>query len=407
MSFLPSVRVALGALLISACTHGAIVPAPAIDARGRFLRDTLVMAAPTHGLYAGTTVTLAAQVWRAGAAVPDSLATVHWTVRDVRQAWVTASGTLVALEHGKVTLVAESGVLQSVQELEIRENPIDRLDIGSQRATLAIGDTARIITRLTSRDGTPVPDARVHYAVSSRGLGSDAGATIDEHGRFVARTPGSYTVLAAVGTVASQTTIVVPAPMNRAWPEPMEDLEIVEPTYQPYVGTFGVMRAEGRPALRNETRLVPAVRWTSSDSTVARIAPDGTIAFVNEGRVTIAAEAGGKRAERKLTVRRDAAAHLSLRIGEHDIRVGDAVPLVEQIWQRGGTPIRDARVNYGVVTHGARPVRGAVEITEDGRFIARTPGVYTIIAEIGGVADQATVVVRRSSSVANAQRVDR
>jgi hypothetical protein len=365
------------------------------------LRDTLVITEPAHGLYAGTTVQLVGDVWRRGEAVPDSQATVHWTVRDVRHGWITANGTLVLLDAGKVTLVAESGVLQSVQELVIEENPVDRVEIVPDTITrLAVGDTGRFRARLTTDDRTTRSDARVHYAVATRGLGPEAGATIDERGRFVSRRPGIYTVIAAVGTVASRATVVVPSPTNRDWPEQMDELEIAELPFQPYVGTFGVMRAEGRPALRSETRVVEAARWATSDTTIARIAADGTVAFVGEGRVTITAETGGRQAERKLWVRRDAAARMTFRVGEHGIQVGDAVPLGEKIWQKGGVPIRDARVNYGIVAHTSPPKPDAVEITENGVFIARRPGVYTIVAELGGIADQVTVVVRRSESVA-------
>ena len=398
--FRPSPLLPLAAALLSACAGAVQSYAPAVDAEGRFLRDTIVIGSPQHGLYAGTTVQLAADVWRSGQGAPDSAATIHWTVRDVRHGWVAENGTLVLLGRGKVTLVATSGVLESVRELEIEDNPVEHIDIVPDAITqVAPGDTARFAVRLTT-DRRPTPDARVHYTISSRGLGPEIGATIDAGGRFVARRPGIYTVLAAIGTSASQATVVVPAPTSRGWPEQMVELEIAELPFQPYVGTFAVLQAIGRPALRNDVRAVSAARWQTSDSTIARIAPDGTVAFVGEGRVTISAEAGGMRAERKLWVRRDAAAHMAFRVGEHDIQVGDAVPLGEQLWQKGGVPIRDARVNYGVVAHTARPEPDAVEITEDGVFIARRPGVYTIVAELGGIADQVTVVVRRTESVA-------
>jgi hypothetical protein len=391
----------LAVALLPACAPSVQTVAPAVDARGRFLRDTLVIAAPANGLYAGTTMRLSAEVWRSGEAVPDSQADVHWTVRDVRHGWIAENGTLVLLTGGTLTVVAESGVLQSVQELEIEENPVAHVEIVPDATTrVAVGDTSRFVARPMTESHMALPDARVHYTVASRGLGPDAGAVIDDAGRFVARRPGIYTVMAVVGTVASQAIVIVPAPRDKSWPESMDELEIAELPFQPYVGTYGVMRAEGRAALRNDVREVAAVRWSSDDTTVARITSDGTVAFVGDGRVTIAAEVGGARAERNLNVRRDAAARLTFRVGEHDIHVGDEVPLGEQIWQRGGMPIRDARVNYGIVSHTDHPSPNAVEITEAGVFIARVPGVYTIIAEFGGIADQATVVVRSRESVA-------
>lgn len=391
----------LALLMLTACASAVRAPMPAVDSQGRFLRDTIVIGSPSHGLYAGTTVRVGAHVWRQGAAAPDSDATVHWTVRDVRHGWVAEDGTLVLLESGTLTLVAESGFLQSVVELEIAENPVDALEIASSGIThLAPGDTATFSVRLTSDEDERRPDVRVHYAVATRGLGPEAGASIDEDGRFVARRPGIYTIIAAVGSAASHATVVVPAASSREWPEELEELEITELPFQPYVGTYAVMHAEGRPSLRRERHEVETVRWSTSDSAVARIATNGTVAFVGEGRVTIVAASGGRRAERTLTVRRDAAAHMTFRVREHDIHVGDAVPLGERIWQKGGMPIRDARVNYAIVAHTTGAMPDAAAITDEGVFIARRPGVYTIIAELGGIADQATIVVRRPESVA-------
>src|SRR5690606_29744374 len=141
----------LVAALLSACAGAVQSYAPAADAEGRFLRDTIVIANPDVGLYAGTTVPLSADVSRRGQAAPDSEATIHWTVREGRHAWVAENGTLVRLGRGKVTLVATSGVLEWVRELEIEENPIERVEIVPPAITrVALGDTARFSVRLTS-----------------------------------------------------------------------------------------------------------------------------------------------------------------------------------------------------------------------------------------------------------------
>jgi hypothetical protein len=91
-------------------------------------------------------------------------------------------------------------------------------------------------------------------------------------------------------------------------------------------------------------------------------------------------------------------------VDARDITTGEAVPLREQLWQKGGMPIRDARVNYGIVVHDRELPPDAARITEDRRFIARWPGVYTIIAELGGVSDQATIVVREREALARPTR---
>jgi hypothetical protein len=75
-----------------------------------------------------------------------------------------------------------------------------------------------------------------------------------------------------------------------------------------------------------------------------------------------------------------------------DIRVGDSVKVNVQIWARGGLPVKDARPNFAILAEGTE--RPKASISEDGVFVAEEPGVYTIIAEIGGLADKTTIAVR-------------
>ena len=58
-------------------------------------------------------------------------------------------------------------------------------------------------------------------------------------------------------------------------------------------------------------------------------------------------------------------------------------------------------MNYAIVAHGAgtAPVKAA--ISDDRVFVAQTPGVYTIIAEINGLASRTTLVVRARASDRN------
>lgn len=390
---------------ICGCATSAAHPSHVRDARGRFLTDTLVIAAPAYGMYAGTTVPLEGEVWRGGSPRPDGTAAIHWSVRDVARGWVSESGTLVLLKPGKVTLVAESGTLRTERSIAIEENPVGRVELVPSNTTGAgLADTVRFITRLTTDSEMPLPDARVHYAIASRGMGMAPGATIDDSGRFVAERPGVYTVVAAVGDIAAHATVIVPGAVPKEHRQPVHDLRIEAPDDQPYAGTFAVLRATGRGGPDDDRRPVWAPIWSSSDSAIATVADDGVVSFLDDGRVTIAAEAGGARAERKFAVRRDAAAHMALRVDGRDITTGEVVPLREQLWQRGGMPIRDARVNYGIVVHDRELPPDAARITEDRQFIARMPGVYTIIAELGGVSDQATIVVREKEALARPRR---
>jgi len=115
--------------------------------------------------------------------------------------------------------------------------------------------------------------------------------------------------------------------------------------------------------------------------------------FEAPGRVTITVEHGPKTASHTFTVTRNPAAKLVLSTNVRDVFPGDTVKLKTDIWARGAELVRGARVNYGVIARTAEAVGGAT-VLEDGSFVATRPGVYTIVAEFGGLADTRTIMVQ-------------
>jgi hypothetical protein len=399
---LPHARALAAALalpVLAACAGTAPPRVAPMLARG-YAVDTIVIAPITLGAYAGSTIPLSAELWQRGDTLPTRDVPVHWSSDRVERAWVAEGGTLVLLEPGKVTLTAQYATLRSRLVVEVRPSPAASVTLASDAGSRVVyaGDTVRFHATVQGEEKQPVLDARVHYAVASRGLRHVEGATVDAEGRLVARHPGVYTVVAASGRVAATATILVSAREGAyaaSSPSvPVRRVEIADVDFEPFVGTAFPLRAEvWTPEGRAGADAAPVV-WTSSDPAIALVDEHGTVAFRGTGRVTIAAEAGGKRATRKFNVRRDAGAHMALTINRGDLRVGDSVRLTEEVWQMGGMPIRDARVNFAVVGHGGSADPASVTISEDRVFVARAPGIYTIIAELGGLAEQTTLVVR-------------
>jgi hypothetical protein len=82
---------------------------------------------------------------------------------------------------------------------------------------------------------------------------------------------------------------------------------------------------------------------------------------------------------------------MALRVGK-DVKVGDRVRVQVDAWARGGSRVMDAPVTFAVAA-ASRSSSGA-SISSDGVFVARAPGVYTIIAAVAGKGDRQTVLVR-------------
>jgi hypothetical protein len=384
------------AFVLAACAPQAVPVASAPMPTRGFAHDTIVIAAPARGLYTGTTLPLTAALWLRGQTEPAAGERVHWTSDRVDRAWVADDGRLVVIAPGKVTLTAQYAHLESRLSLVVRENPASAVELSHDGgAVVRMGDTVRFAARVRA-GGDALPDAGVHFAVSARGVPHARSAAIDATGLFVARAPGLYTVVAASGRAAATSTVLVSsgsATYAASAPLTVNRVEIDEPGFEPLAGTAFPLAATlwigGARAQATGTQ----VAWASSNPSVARVDEHGIVVFLAPGHATITVQAGERRASRRFNVRRDAAAHMALTVNASDLEVGKAVKLREEVWQRGGMPIRDARVNYAVVSHGAAGDTPPT-ISEERLFIASAPGVYTIIAELGGIAEQTTVVVR-------------
>jgi hypothetical protein len=137
----------------------------------------------------------------------------------------------------------------------------------------------------------------------------------------------------------------------------------------------------------------PRMHWASSDEDVAWVGQNGVVVFTGPGRVTITGEHGKHAASKTFDVERNPAARLVMLANVREVFAADTVSLRTEIWARGGQMVRNPRVNYAVISRTSATAGGAT-VLEGGRFLAKTPGVYTIVAEFGGLADTRTIMVQ-------------
>ncbi|MBC7788595.1 MAG: Ig-like domain-containing protein [Anaerolineae bacterium] len=393
--------IALSVGLSAACASAPQSVASTSEAQPNgYNADTIVVQHPKFGMYAKTSLRLEAQVWKKGERAPSLAEPLHWSSSNINVAWVSESGVLTLLSPGKAILTAKSGTIRSIKNILVQPNPVARIELApaTQDAVYA-GDIVRLVARVETGDGTRIPDTRLAYAVNLRGMPHTAGVMISGEGLFTAERAGDYLVIAASGGISGHTAIrVLPRPSTGQVASSsaivVRKLEIEDVNFEGVIGTSIPLRAmvgtggSKRPLRESE------VAWTSSDTASAWVDALGVVTFRKNGRVTITAQAGNKQATKKFNVQRETAARIALTVQTTDIRTGDTVKLREEVWQKGGNPLRNARVNYAVVAHGSNSAPRMVSITDDRVFVASEPGVYTIIAELGGLAEQTTIVVR-------------
>lgn len=354
---------------------------------------------PAYAPYVGTAIPLTARVMVAGDTAPSKDVRVEWTSSNTAVAWVTDQGIVQLVKVGNVTIRARAGTQTAQTSFEVRANPVKRIAIRAPATAISPGDTVRLAADVTGEDGVPITDARVTWALVSRGVSRrSAGVTLSPEGRFVAQFPGTYVVLATIGPVAQTAIVRVRTTANvaltgRRAGSSEDELKIDEPDYTPYVGTSFPLRAllfrKGIDQPMEQTNII----WAADNPEVAAISFDGTVTFLKPGKVTITADDGVLKLTKRYTVLPNPSAKLVMVSNAGDVRVGDSVRVNVQIWARGGLPVKNARPNFAILREDGGPVRAT--ITENNVFVPLEPGVYTILVEMGGLTDRATVVVRK------------
>lgn len=403
--------ISLGVLLAAACAAPRFEPVPrpvVVDGVSLSIADR--GAAP----YVGGTLQLSAVLRGGGidsALAPDA---VSWASYDHDVAWVSADGGLHLLKPGRVRVSAQAGERTGVRSFTVGANPVASVVTATDHVgPCRVGDSVAIAAAALDADGRRVLDAPIEYGIVLA-PGEAPHARISPAGIFTADAPGLYVALArsngAASLVAVTVTDTTPAPAAeplaaagetsssaprldavRVRARPVHAIHIHAPREVAFEGTWGRFRAdvaeEDAPAVHDAP-----VRWSVSDTTIALVdATTGRIFYRGHGWVTVRASYAGRSATRRLYVGWNPSARLVLRAPVSFARAGDRVPLVNDVWVRGGTRLTHARVNIAVLGGDGAPA--AARLTSDRHVVLSEPGTYRVIAEMGGLADEATVVV--------------
>ena len=124
-----------------------------------------------------------------------------------RVASVTADGRLSALAPGQATITARSGAARGALTLRVVPNTAARLAVEPALKTVKTGDVVRFTLQAQNAKGRAIADLPVRWAVNA--VAPSGVAQVDEHGAFVAETPGKYTVTGLVGDRTADAVIQV------------------------------------------------------------------------------------------------------------------------------------------------------------------------------------------------------
>lgn len=173
---------------------------------------------------------------------------------------------------------------------------------------------------------------------------------------------------------------------------PMTELEL---TLSDSVQVHGYvwLRATGRAANGAVVGPPSAIRYSTSDETIATVSSQGVVFGQNRGTVTITASSGSVQASLTFTVRGRVVVTLAqgLALPEYLIAVGDTLPLAARFVDINGDPIEGEAAPGTVTWSSSSPA--AVSVDGEGRIIAREPVQAAVVTATAGGEGSATATV--------------
>jgi hypothetical protein len=138
------------------------------------------------------------------------------------------------------------------------------------------------------------------------------------------------------------------------------------------------------------------VELISSNTDVAEFDPFGNLETKKTGKTMVSATVGGVTESFNIRVVKNPTRKVTLSIDKEEIRTGDVLSLNAKATNRVGRAIKDMPITYsylGQANYGEFGLPASGLVSDDGRFVAETAGIYTVIASSGGYSAQKTIKV--------------
>ncbi len=138
------------------------------------------------------------------------------------------------------------------------------------------------------------------------------------------------------------------------------------------------------------------VKLTSSNKNVAEFDIFGNLETKKTGSTTISATVEGIKESFNVRVVKNPTRKVTLSLDREEIRTGDVLALNAKALNKSDRIIDDIPITYfyhGQADYGEFALPAAGLVTEDGRFVAETAGLYTLIASSNGYSAQKTIKV--------------
>ncbi len=178
---------------------------------------------------------------------------------------------------------------------------------------------------------------------------------------------------------------------------PLEKITFVNPTKKVFVGTsvnYAVKVYDKAKIIRENTNVV----FTSNNNKVAEFDNFANLIIKKSGKITITAKIDDIEESLVVSAKKNPARKIKFDISENQIRTGDVIKLNAMVLDGGNKVLDNIPIAFsysGKAIHHTdnfinnqstesigRPASGM--ITQNGKFVAETPGIYTLTAQSSG-----------------------
>ena len=299
---------------------------------------------------------------------------VIWSTSNSGIATVSASGLVVGVQAGVVTITGTSEGKSSTSRIVVNARPVGSVIVSPAQIALVAGQTLRLTVQITDDNGTLLTGRPIVYT-----SGNSTIALVSSDGTVSGVKEGSTTITVTSEGRTGSASVVVTA-------SPIATVRINVPSTEMAIGASQKLTATLLDAANNVLPARP-IAWSSGAPTVATIAADGTVSALSAGTVIIFANVEGKLAQATITVRAITVASVVVAPPAASMSVGDVLDLGAQPRDAGGTVVAGRVVQWS-----SSDERIAV-VSSTGRVRALGPGPVLITATVDGVSGSSAITI--------------
>lgn len=191
--------------------------------------DRIVFVEPSKKVYTGTSVNYETQVFDKANLLRDEV-DVNFSTNNKKTAEFDRFGNLTVKKPGRFSITATAEDITKTVKVQSKKNPAKSLSLSKPKNEIRTGDVIELDAKLLNSRGQAIKDVPISYSYtgraiysgvyvnnkSSESVGLPASGTITNEGKFVAETPGVYTITAQSSGFSAITNIkVVPRNVKR------------------------------------------------------------------------------------------------------------------------------------------------------------------------------------------------